>query len=318
LKFGGSEIFSSVINSNPSQTMRQVRIGTISFLLEDSPHTVQFNLQRAEAYIRQAAERGCDVVCLPEMFRTLKVKDRESEPEELGGETWQLLSRLAATLRMNIIGAWYVSEGGKTYNQATVFDRSGAVAGHYRKAQPTGGEMQAGITAGSQFPVIELDIGKVAVMICMDIYFPEIPRIYAHKGAEILFWPTVSLGPTQEGLLAQMASRAIDNGLWIVESNLANHPPYAPYSGRFRPGTARIMDFNGDVLAWTGRRGGLAVADVDLDEERLTSWTVLLREPDCFRQDLQSITRLDLFAKEYAAIAERQSKAKQYFEQVDE
>lgn len=298
--------------------MRPVRIGTVSFLLEDSPHTIQFNLQRAESYIRQGAKRGCDILCLPEMFRTLNVSGRESEPEPMDGETAQLLSRLAGELRVNIIGTWYVSDGGKTYNQATIFDRSGAVAGRYRKVQPTGGEMLAGITAGSQFPVVELDVGKVAVMICMDIYFPEIPRIYAHKGAEILFWPTVSLGPTQEGLLAQMASRAIDNALWIVESNLANHPPYAPYSGRIRPGTARIMDFNGDVIAWTGRRGGLAIADVDLDEERRTSWTVLLREPDCFREDLQSITRLGLFAKEYATIAERQSKQSQYFGQVDE
>lgn len=298
--------------------IRPVRIGTVSFLLEDGPHTIEFNLQRAEGYIRHGAEMGCDVVCLPEMFRTLNVKDRESEPEEINGPTAQLLSQLASDLRMNIIGTWYVSEAGKIYNQATVFNRSGAVAGYYRKVQPTGGEMIAGITAGSQFPVIELDFGKVAVMICMDIYFPEIPRIYAHKGAEILFWPTVSLGPTQEGLLAQMTSRAIDNALWIVESNLANHPPYAPYSGRFRPGTARIMDFNGDVIAWTGRRGGLAVADINLNEERLTSWTVLLREPDCFRDDLQSITRLELFAKEYAAIAERQSKSEQYFGQIDE
>lgn len=297
--------------------IRPVRIGTVSFLLEDEPHTIEFNLQRAEGYIRHGAEMGCDVVCLPEMFRTLNVKDRESEPEEINGPTAQLLSQLASELRMNIIGTWYVSEAGKTYNQATVFNRSGAVAGYYRKVQPTGGEMIAGITAGSRFPVIELDFGKIAVMICMDIYFPEIPRIYAHKGAEILFWPTVSLGPTQEGLLAQMASRAIDNALWIVESNLANRPPYAPYSGRFRPGTARIMDFNGDVIAWTGRRGGLAVADINLDEERLTSWTVLLREPDCFREDMQSITRLELFANEYAAIAERQSKSEQYFGQTD-
>jgi hypothetical protein len=58
-----------------------------------------------------------------------------------------------------------------------------------------------------------MDFGRIAVMICMDIYFPEIPRIYAFKGAEILFWPTVSHGPTQETLRTQLTARAVDNSL---------------------------------------------------------------------------------------------------------
>jgi predicted amidohydrolase len=197
-----------------------------------------------------------------------------------------------------------VREGKKIFNQATVIDRKGKVVGFYRKVQPTAEERRT-VTPGDDLPVFDLDIGRIAVMICMDIYFPEIPRIYAMKGAEVLFWPTVSHGPTQEALRTQLTARAVDNSLIAVESNLANHPPYAPYSGRFRPGTARILDHSGDLLAQTGRRHGVAIAAVDLDEIRLTSGCVLFREPDHMREDLERITRLDLYAKEYARLAKK-------------
>jgi predicted amidohydrolase len=147
----------------------------------------------------------------------------------------------------------------------------------------------------------------------MDIYFPEIARIYAMKGAEILFWPTTTHGPTQSGLESQLRSRAIDNSLYIVESNLAGHPPYAPYSGRFYPGNARIVDFNGDIIAQTGRRAGLAIADIDLDEIRKTSGVVLINEEDETRADLESLVRMDLFAEEYSQIAKNQ---KQYYDTI--
>lgn len=297
--------------------MRTVRIGTVSFLIEDSPHTIDLNVSRGVEYIRRAADLGCDIVCLPELFRTLNVPNRESEPEIFPGPTSEILAETARSCGINVVATYYVEADGGRYNQATVFDRRGEVAGFYRKVQPTASETVAGIRAGSRLPVIELEFGRVAVMICLDIYFGEIARIYAHKGAEIIFWPTVTHGPTQSGLLAQVTSRAIDNSIIIVESNVAGHPPYAPYVGRFRPGTGRIIDHNGDILAQTGRREGVAVADVDLDEVRLTSNCVLIREPDHFREDMQSITRLDLFAREFGTLAESQNRYAPYVANVD-
>jgi predicted amidohydrolase len=297
--------------------MRTVRIGTVSFLVEDAPHTIEKNLDRACEYIRDAAGRGCDVVCLPEMFRTVHVKDMAFDAEPFPDSTFARLAAEARQGELNVIATWYVQVDGRIYNQTAVIDRGGELVGVYRKVQPTGAEARV-VHAGNDLPVFELDFGKIAVMICMDIYFPEIPRIYAHKGAEVLFWPTVSLGPTQEGLRAQLVSRAIDNALIIVESNLAGEPPYAPYSGRVRPATARVVDHNGDVIAQTGRRHGLAVVDVDLDEVRLTSQCVLLREPDNFREDLESITRLDLYAREYSLLANSQKRSEEYFKHIDQ
>lgn len=288
--------------------MRPVTIGTTSFLVEDSPHTVDMNLDRAAGYIEVAGKGGADILCLPEMVSTAALPgDIFAHAEEFPGKVTRFFQRAARAHRLNLIAPYLVRVGGAVYNQATVVDRKGKIVGIYRKVQPTGDELRH-VAPGNALPVFSLDVGLVAVMICMDIYFPEIPRVYALKGAEILFWPTVAHGPTQEALRTQLTARALDNSLIVVESNLACHPPYAPYAGRYRPGTARIIDHNGDIIAQTGRRHGVAFATVDLDEVRLTSQCVLIREPDRMREDLESITRLDLYAEEYAKLAKSRTR----------
>jgi predicted amidohydrolase len=288
--------------------MRNVTIATTAFLVEDSPHTVEMNIDRAIGYIARAKAEGADILCLPEMVSTVNVlKDLEYYAEEFPGHITAAFRRTARAHKINVIAPYLIRAGNRVHNQATVIDRKGKIVGFYRKIQPTA-EESLHVAAGTELPVFDMDFGRIAVMICMDIYFPEIPRIYAFKGAEVLFWPTVSHGPTQETLRTQLTARAVDNSLIVAEANLANHPPYAAYAGRYRPATARIIDHNGDILAQTGRRHGVAIATVDLDEVRLTSQCVLIREPDRMREDLESITRLDLYAKEYLKLSRKQKR----------
>ncbi|MDP4200463.1 MAG: carbon-nitrogen hydrolase family protein [Bacteroidota bacterium] len=286
--------------------MPKVRVATVSFLMEDTPHTVEMNLERARMYIRDASEQKADIVCLPETVTTNGLANPIDSAKY--SDAWMdYFADAAKKYGIAVIAPFFVRDITAVYNQATVFNRDGSCVDHYRKLQPTGIEAKS-VTPGWEFPIIDLGFAKITVMICMDIYFPEIARIYAMKGAELLFWPTTTHGPTQSGLEAQLRSRAIDNSMWIVESNLAGHQPYAPYDGRFYPGNARVMDFNGDIIAETGRRAGLAVCDIDLDERRTTSQVLLIHEPDDTRADLESLARMDLYAKEYSAIAARQNR----------
>ncbi len=286
--------------------MRKVRIAAVSFLTDDRPHTIARNMEQALAYIDQAGTMKADIVCLPEMVTTANVpQELELTAERFPGEFTRAFRAKARKARVNLVAPYLVRVGRRLFNQATVIDRKGDIVGFYRKVQPTAAESRS-ITPGNALPVFTMDFGIIAVMICMDIYFAEIPRIYAFKGAEIVFWPTVAHGPTQETLRTQLMARAMDNSLVMAESNLAGNPPYAPYSGRYRPATARIIDHNGDLLAQTGRRHGVALAEVDLDEPRLASNCVLIREPDHMREDLQAITRLDLYGREYLKLARKQ------------
>ncbi len=285
--------------------MRNVRIATTSFLVEDELHTLDMNIARAMSYIDEASDRGADILCLPEKVITTNVASRyQHHAEPFPGKITKAFCARAKSKKINLIVPYLVSVGKKIFNQATIIDRKGKVVGYYRKVQPTVAESTI-VTAGDKLPVFTLDFGTIAVMICLDIYFPEIVRIYAFKGADIVFWPTMTHGPTQDGLQTQLRARALDNSMVMVESNFAGIPPYAPYIGKFLPATARIIDHNGDILSQTGRRQGIATTDIDLDEVRLTSQCITAREPDHIREDLQAITRLDLFAKEYAALSKR-------------
>lgn len=287
--------------------MRSVRIATVSFLIEDEPHSIEQNIAKSREYIRQASDASADIVCLPETITTLNVRAGQGgkiSPAEVEARSseWQEKYRdFAREFAIYLIAPMYTFVDGHVHNRAFLIAPDGSFIGYYDKMQPTGAEPF--VKPGSNFPVFDLSFGRIAIMICMDIYFPEIARIYALKGAEILFWPTITHGPTQIGLESQLRSRAIDNSLHIVEANLAGHAPYAPYSGRFYPGNARVMDFNGDILASTGRRDGVAIAELYLDERRTTSHVFLLSEPDNTREDMERLVRMDVYANEYAAIA---------------
>jgi len=283
--------------------MRMVRIATVSFLVDEKPHTVELNLQRSLDYIDDAARRGADIVCLPENVITTNVKEEEGHfAESFPGDITSAFCERAKEAGLHVIAPYMVSENGKIYNQATVISREGEVVGYYRKTHLTGVEART-LVPGDELPVFHMDFGTIAVQLCLDIYFPEIVRVYTAKGAEVVFWPTVTHGPTQEALSVQLRARAVDNSVIMVESNLAGLPPYAPYEGRHHPGTARIVDHNGDTLAQTGRRHGVAVADIDLDDVRLAKGCVLLRDPDHMREDILRVARMDLFAREYARLA---------------
>ena len=76
------------------------------------------------------------------------------------------------------------------YNTAILLDRSGKVAGKYRKIHLPREEWKDGITPGDSYPVFQADFGTIAIQICYDWFFPEPTAIFALQGAEIVFAPT--------------------------------------------------------------------------------------------------------------------------------
>jgi len=245
---------------------REVCISAVSLYVPDLKVSVDDNVARAAAFVEKALESHPDIVCLPEFFAT--VGTDYSYYEKTVGESADRWADLAAPFQaLAARGGCYIitcgpkrEEDRKIYNTATLIGRKGEIIGHYRKTHLASGETFA--TPGCEFPVFETDFGKVAIMICADIQYPEIPRIYALKGAEILFWPTMAWGPTDHFLDIQFISRAIDNQIYAVHSNF-NTLPYLPGKPR---GCAKIIGPDGEARADTGHRPGVATAMVDLDE----------------------------------------------------
>jgi predicted amidohydrolase len=308
--------------------MRNVKVGVVSFLRGwDTPTTIQENNSQALDWIDVAGQEGCDILCLPEMFNVVGTPALSGSAaghpeailaavEEFPGAIAEQVAAKAHQNHLYVIAVYLVREGGRIYNRATIFDRQGEVVGTYDKFNPTHYELEGwGITPGTALPVFELDFGRVAVLICYDMFFPEMLRIYSFKGAEIVFLSTGNITPNPRVVYEQLRSRASDYSVHLAMSNFGISPPYAPHSGRVLPSRACIVDFDGLVRADTGHRPGLATATIDLDEPRLDT-TIPASSPFVSQKaELESFVKMEEYAREYLALAERQRKRYRELEQ---
>ena len=96
---------------------------------------------------------------------------------------------IAKKYNLYIVAGIYEKDGDTVYNTAVLISRTGEYAGKYRKVCLPREEIQGGITPGKSLPVFDTDFGRIGLMICWDVFFPEPARTLAHKGAEVIFLP---------------------------------------------------------------------------------------------------------------------------------
>jgi predicted amidohydrolase len=152
--------------------------------------------------VDQAARRGARLVVLPELtacggvFRSTAQARAAAEP--LDGPTVTLCAELSAEHDcVVVVGLAEAAEGGAVHNTAVVLDR-GAVVATYRKAHLWGAEKRAFEPGAERPPVVQTSAGRIGVMICYDLEFPEWVRLAAEAGAEVVVvpanWPLRSGG----------------------------------------------------------------------------------------------------------------------------
>jgi len=256
---------------------RKVKIAVCSTPLrvhgERDQDKYEFNLHMAEGLLAQAAEQGADIACLPEGFPLTGVlKSGPVNPQWFealpGGLTYQRMSAAARRLHMNVIAPTYAVENSLRRNVALVFDRYGNYAGGYHKVHMTNLEEEWGIVPGNDWPVFDLDFGRIGITICFDVNFPEGFRVLALRGAEIIFHPTVYSMYGEVGWEAVIQARAIDNCVYVcpVNNGIEKDDPWVPGMVLNR---SSVIGPDGIVLADRGRYWGVSVAEVDLDCPRL-------------------------------------------------
>ncbi|MFI5943210.1 nitrilase family protein [Streptomyces uncialis] len=166
---------------------------------------VEENRARIRAAVEDAAAQGAGIVVLPELANCGYVFEDAAElhalAEPLDGPTVREWTELAARLRLVIAGGFAErGDDGRTYNSAVLVDETGPRAA-YRKAHLWNGEKTWGFTPGSQRPpVVDTRHGRIGLMVCYDLEFPEWVRLAALDGADLLCgpvnWP---LYPRPEG-----------------------------------------------------------------------------------------------------------------------
>ena len=157
------------------------------------------NIQRAAEYVRTAADRGADLVCLPE---TYPGEWREPVRRTPVAE----LAEIARSNNVHLVGGFAEPVDGdesRCFNTLALFDRKGEEIGRYRRCVPAhapwiyrGGDYwDFDWEPANDVPVFDTELGRIGMLVCSEIYSPELPRILALKGAEIILMPAGLTGP---------------------------------------------------------------------------------------------------------------------------
>jgi hypothetical protein len=138
-------------------------------------------LKLALEHLHMAGKNGVDIACLPEEFAGTKA-------EPVLGPTTNAVAELARQYHMYVICPIREQAGDKEYNTAVLLDRKGSVAGYYRKVFVFWGEGVHCSTEGVK--VFETDFGRVALLTCFDLNYPELWQRCDELNADIVFWPS--------------------------------------------------------------------------------------------------------------------------------
>ena len=231
---------------------RLVRLASVHHYPRNSP-SPQHNLEKFAEFVHVAAAKQADIVCLPEgvtLAGTGKTYLDVSEP--VPGPSTRFLGDVAKQNGIYIVAGIYEKTGDVVYNTSVLLDRQGELAGKYRKVCLPREEIVGGITPGSSFPTFETDFGRIGMMICWDVAFPEPARTLAMNGAEVI------LMPIWGGNLTLARARAIENQIYLVSST-------------YHMKTA-VFDLEGNIMAEADEENPVVVVEVDLNEQKLWPW----------------------------------------------
>lgn len=231
---------------------RMVRLATVHHRPRNSK-SAEDNLKAFAALIDEAGRQEADIVCLPEGATIVGTKnDYIAGSEAVPGPTTDYLGQVARRNNLYIVAGLLEREGDVVYNTAVIIDRQGKLAGKYRKTSLPREEIDGGVTPGDSFPVFDTDFGRIGVMICWDVTFPEPARALASQGAEVI------LLPIWGGDVTLTKARAIENQVYVVTST------YDMVSA--------VFDLEGNIVKQATRDNEVVVVDVNLNEQKLWPW----------------------------------------------
>lgn len=231
---------------------RVVRLATVHYQPRQGT-TSKEKREQFIPFIKEAKEKRADLVVLPETLTFYGTGKSFSEvAERIPGPSTEFFGRLAKENDLYIVAGIVERDKHLLYNVAILVGPDGELVGKYRKTTLPRGEIEAGLTPGSEYPVFETRFGKVGMMICYDGFFPEVARELSHRGAEVIAWPVWGCNP----LLA--SARACENHVYVISSTYTE-------SDRNWIRSA-IYGHDGRSLIQAEEFGSVVVAEVDLNQ----------------------------------------------------
>lgn len=254
------------------------------------------NVRTVKTYLEKIKDENPDFVILPEMFCCpYQTENFPIYAEKEGGPVWQQLSGYAKQYGIYLIGGSMPEKDaeGNVYNTSYIFDREGKQIGKHRKVHLFDIDVKGGqtfkesdtLTAGDSDTVFDTEFGKIGVMLCFDIRFPELSRMMVNDGAKVIFVPAafnMTTGPAHWEL--SFRTRALDNQIYMVGCA----PARDVSAGYISWGHSIVTDPWGRVTGMLDENEGILLAELDMDyEEQVREELPLLksRRKDMYKSE---------------------------------
>ncbi|HSN16526.1 MAG TPA: carbon-nitrogen hydrolase, partial [Anaeromyxobacteraceae bacterium] len=243
------------------------RVGLVQMAMSSDPRA---NEEKAAAKVEEAARKGAEVVCLPEMYRTPYFCQREDAAlfdlaEPVPGPSSARFAKVAKQAGVAVVVPIFEKRAtGLYHNSAIVIDANGEQVGLYRKMHipddPAFYEKFYFAPGDLGFQAFDVKPGRIGTLICWDQWYPEGARLTALRGASVLFYPTaIGWHPAEKaqfGVQQRDAWRtvqrghAVANGVYVAAVNRVGHEVFTPGTpGLEFWGTSFLCDPFGVVIA---------------------------------------------------------------------
>jgi len=252
----------------------------------------EYNLRKMTDFIDKAAAQGAKLIVLPELANTGYVFNSREEAFSLaetvpGGPTTDLLINKAKEKNIYIATGISEREGKVLYNSAVLVGPGGYI-GKYRKSHIWDEEKIFFEPGNLGFPVFDLPLGRVGIMICYDGWFPEVTRILKLQGADLVLNPTnwvyVPGVITEEKPVSpdMHSAFAHANSMFIISADRIGKERGVPFLG-----LSNIAGPSGTIKRASWNKEEIITSEINVIDARYTIWTKFA--------DLLRDRRIDLY-----------------------
>lgn len=269
-------------------------------------HDKEQNAAKIGDFIQRAAQERVELIVFPECalmgymwqinddVSTEELRYHYSQAEALDGPTVLSIAALSKEHEIHVIFGMTERAGAVLYNTAVLCSPNGQLRG-FRKVHRGGSELHI-FEGGTRVEPVRTPVGHLGINICYDMCFPEISRMHALQGAEMLVFPNAWPMPPDAGdddprlspFVNMPGARAFENQCYVITSNQVGS---AGQGGVMYYGHSSIIDPLGRTLGTTGPEEGAVTVDIDLKEGILDARTgpffgynlLKDRRPDVYR-----------------------------------
>lgn len=229
----------------------------------------KINIEKADVMMQRASKEGAKLVVFPECFIAAFSAEETGEnkikaAQKIDGENVKAMQKLAAQYHLWVVfGMYETADEERNYNTTLVLDDQGEIISIYRKTHLYDAfsyhESDFNKAGDKLFEPIDTPFGKLGLMVCYELRFPEIARYQALKGAELIVVPTawVKGNGKSEQLRVSTLCRAMENVVFVAMCDM---------TGDIRVGESIVADPMGAVLGELGKEEDALIVEIDTEK----------------------------------------------------